>query len=468
MGKQKLSFNKDFADNLIISSLFSYSIEETLIKEIKQIPSNAFIVINIKLKQLKVFHINYAENSIPMESEEGLKIIDDWIDKWGYIFRSLKKQTNYIFASLSGGFDTRTMIPILLNSGVSMDELNIYSIQDSKHDHDVDFKIATNISLKYGFKINNFHLDKNVTKFSLKDTIFATIYSKLGFHKEFYLKEYFYNKPRFAFTGSGGEFLRGYPNTQINNFIKKDKSNTIVDHQEEFYNSSFKIYNRSISFLKEQKTFNNDYEITSNLYCICSGKNHFGKAFLENFLSNSYTIQPLMDPDIRKIKFDVNNRTSHDLIAYIMVRFAHHLIYFPFQGNRTLNLESIKKAERLNINYKPYKRKLNFNKNFYIDRRRISPVNNISQYNGDPYEYLNGLFKSSKYINIINKIYDKNVYDYAYEYSCNNNYHPLRHHYALLAIAITFNNLQLNERFINNKYNDSCYNLSESFIDLNK
>ena len=57
LGKQKLSLNKDFANNLIITSYFSLSIKETLIKEIEQIPSNAFIVINKKLKKLNVFHI---------------------------------------------------------------------------------------------------------------------------------------------------------------------------------------------------------------------------------------------------------------------------------------------------------------------------------------------------------------------------------------------------------------------------
>ena len=35
----------------------------------------------------------YAENSIPFDSKEGLEIIDKWVDKWGYIIRSLKKKS---------------------------------------------------------------------------------------------------------------------------------------------------------------------------------------------------------------------------------------------------------------------------------------------------------------------------------------------------------------------------------------
>ena len=58
-------------------------------------------------------------------------------------------------------------------------------------------------------------------------------------------------------------------------------------------------------------------------------------------MANIYFIEPLIDPDIRKIKYNISGSFSHDLIAYIYVRFAHDLIFFPFQNNRTLSLESI-------------------------------------------------------------------------------------------------------------------------------
>ena len=86
--------------------------------------------------------------------------------------------------------------------------------------------------------------------------------------------------------------------------------------------------------LKRWKNFKNDYEISYDLYSKSLGRNHFGKDALENFMENIYIIQPLMDPEIKKIKFDISNITRHDLIAYIYIRFAHDLIYFPFQGKR--------------------------------------------------------------------------------------------------------------------------------------
>ena len=114
-----------------------------------------------------------------------------------------------------------------------------------------------------------------------------------------------------------------------------------------------------------------------------------------------------------------------------------------------MNLESIKKAEKLNHNYKPHKNKLDYNKNFYIDKERISPVNSTKakEYS---YDYLEELFKTRKYIKIINKLYDKNIYDWAKKYSYTTNYYPLTEHYALLAIAVIFNSLKLNARYLKN------------------
>ena len=148
VGKHHFSLNKDFANHLIVTDLCSYSIDETLINEIKQVPSNTFIIIDSEKKTFKIDYINYKENSISLESKEGLEIIDNWVDKWGYIFRSLKNQTDNIYFDLSGGFDTRTLLAILLNFGIKMDDLNIYSIQNNKHEHDIDYKIAREILLK--------------------------------------------------------------------------------------------------------------------------------------------------------------------------------------------------------------------------------------------------------------------------------------------------------------------------------
>lgn len=252
-------------------------------------------------------------------------------------------------------------------------------------------------------------LNKNSTKLSIKDTIFLSIYTKLGFHKELYLKNELFSKPIFSFSGSGGEIIRGYPCLPIKKYIENICSNAkeIRSHTEEFYNSSLRLCNRSINLLKQKKIYHNDYEISADFYWKGRTRHHHGKAALESFLANIYILHPLIDPDIKKIKFDINEKSSHDLIAYILVRFGHDLIYFPFQGKRELNQKSIKKAEKLNKKLSHYKIKSNYNKNFYIDKERNYQAPPSKDNNVD--KYLRKLFKSQKFIKIINKIYDNDV-----------------------------------------------------------
>ena len=207
VGKQNFTLNKDFADDLIIAGLCTPSINETLVNEITKLPPNGFIVINIVKKLFNFYYIDYKENTIPLDSEEGLKIIDKWADKWGYIILSLSKQTDSICSDISGGFDTRMVLAILLNSGINLNDILIHSSEDKLHGHEEDFKIASKISSYFGFKLNAFKLSETGKYFEIKDSLFCTIYSKLGFHKEFYFKKKFLDKPQFHLTGSGGELI---------------------------------------------------------------------------------------------------------------------------------------------------------------------------------------------------------------------------------------------------------------------
>ena len=461
--KKKISLNKDFSDNFITVWLCTPSIYETMIEEITRLPSNGYIIINIKNKSFEIKYIDYQQNTIPLESEKGLKIIDEWVDKWAYIIRSLKKVTENIYFDLSGGFDSRVVLAIFLSSGVDPKDMSFNSFQSNAHGHDEDLKIAKNISLKLGFQLNNLKFDNNYTKWSPRDTLFCSMYTKLGLHKEFYFQKGFFNKPRIAFTGAGGEFIRGSPGAPIKELLEilSNGGRDIIDYKDEFYYSSMRLCNRSINQLKQQKTYENDYEISTDFYSKFH-PHHFGKKTLEGFLANYYFLQPLIDPDLNKIKYNISKESSFDLIAYIYVRFAHKLIYFPFQGNRTLNQESVYKAEKLNNNLKPYIIKSDYNKNFYLDNEKISPV--LQSNNSKPAEeYLKELFASKNFINIINRIYKINVYNWAKKYSENSNFFPLRHEYGLLAIAITLEQLSLNKRYMRKKLNRKNF-YNENYI----
>lgn len=321
IGKQNFTLNKDFADNLLIEELCTPSISETLVKEIIKLPSNIFITISIANKTFKYSYIDYKENTISPESEEGIKIIDKWADKWGYIIRSLKMQTNNLSLDLSGGFDTRMALAIVLNSGIALNDILIHSIKDKSGIHEEDFKIANNISSYFGFNLNNIKLDEGGTLFNIKDSLFCSIYSKLGFHKEFYLQKNFLNKPLFRFTGGGGEFIRGYPGKNIQKYMENLSSNSleIKGHQKDFHDASIRICNRSVELLKKTKEYKDDFEIASDLYYRGRTRPHFGSASYEYFIANKFLLQPLIDSDIKRIKINIDGIHNHDVLAYIII-----------------------------------------------------------------------------------------------------------------------------------------------------
>ena len=286
--RQNITFNKNFADDLILSIYCAASLHETLINEIIKLDSNAFIIINIKEKNFKIDYIDYLENTIPLESIEGLKIIDEWADKWGYIYRSLKKKTNNMSSDLSGGFDSRALISILISSGLDLNDTLIFSSKDNFKDHPIDFKIAKNISSKLGFELNKFRLDDNNMMYNIKDALICSLYSKLGFSKISGFNNRFFIKPRFYFTGCGGEVIRGYPGYQIYQYIDiiASRSKNFMKYTFDLYHSLNSILNRSLELLTKNKKYSNDYQLTADLYAKGCIRNHCSKISTYNFLFN--------------------------------------------------------------------------------------------------------------------------------------------------------------------------------------
>ena len=156
----------------------------------------------------------------------------------------------------------------------------------------------------------------------------------------------------------------------------------------------------------------------------------------------------MIDSDIKKIKFDIENNLSHDLLAYLLVRFAPDLINFPIQGHRFINPESIKKAKKLNSNFTLYEKKYNINDDFYIDKKRNCSYSSSIElkYNGNILQYLMEIINSKKIYYYIHNIYNDSVYEWSIDYINRTNYHPLRHIYSLLAIAKTLEDISINKK----------------------
>lgn len=121
------------------------------------------------------------------------------------------------------------------------------------------------------------------------------------------------------------------------------------------------------------------------------------------------------------------------------------MIYIPFEGKRELNKESINKAQKLNKKLGPYKIKSNYNENFYIDTKRKCPVPPSKDNNAK--DYLRKIFNSPKFINIINQLYNNNVFNWTKAYSEKTTFYPSRNRYGLFAVAKTLEDISKNKRY---------------------
>lgn len=60
-----------------------------MINEIQIIPRNYILKININSKKLDFEKIDYKEDTIEVNSKEGIETLDNWVDKWVKIIRKL-------------------------------------------------------------------------------------------------------------------------------------------------------------------------------------------------------------------------------------------------------------------------------------------------------------------------------------------------------------------------------------------
>lgn len=183
----KITFNKEYADLSLISDVCVSSYLETLVNEIRCLDRSAVVKIDIKSKTIETSLLNYMENTVDVDSKEGMQLLDSWFFKWTNLIKNLKRSTNNISTDLSGGYDSRLVLGLFLGSGINMNDIHVISHNDGLHSHSEDFKIATELADFYGFKLNDSsHLSKGGVNLSLLDTINNSFNLKLGFHTQMY------------------------------------------------------------------------------------------------------------------------------------------------------------------------------------------------------------------------------------------------------------------------------------------
>lgn len=352
-----LTLNREYADYFLSADLSSASFSETLIREIRLLDRAAVVHIDIPGKRLSLEYTDYEENTVCVDTPQGMALLDGWFGKWTALIRNLKAQTNNIQTDLSGGFDSRLVLSLLLGSRVNLKDVFIFSIEDTLHTHSEDFAIATAMAERFDFLINHSDLlTPGLPMATPEEILNISLYTKQGFHKQIYQQARYYHPARYNFVGNGGECLRDYWNMTQEEFTRKAQ-NRVKGYPKEVQarmkEATGAILDRSFRDIREKFQALGrplaEEDVTLNLYRETRCRAHFGKAILERYLANSITCAPLLDPMLHKLKRSTEACPDNNLLAaLIYTRFGTDLLAFPFDGGRSVDPRTVAYARELN------------------------------------------------------------------------------------------------------------------------
>ncbi|MBD5104060.1 MAG: hypothetical protein HDT47_04250 [Ruminococcaceae bacterium] len=341
----KLTFDSEYG--YLFSGVPHYGTivhSRSLIKEIKLLALNEKIVVDTNRNRLSIVEFDF-DPIVKMNTAEGLAAIDKWAHKWIKFVRLLAKRGEQINVQLSGGFDSRFVMALILASGIDMDKVNIESNVGSTE----DFEIASNIAEHYNFKLNAMMMENykhhNMDPQTILD---ANIFSRLGNHKEFLPYNHYicYEKPVFMFGGYGcmrcwfqdstDGFIRFCYRECIDTEVSKEAIRKVCEETFDYVENRF-----NYSITRESNLLNYAYNYGKGRY-------NYGTSVQVMQTANQFMCSPISDPMLICIDPIYDGNEDYDILCcYVMYRFAPDLLAFPFDKNRSFKPETVEKAKQI-------------------------------------------------------------------------------------------------------------------------
>ncbi len=438
--RQPMTLNMDYADFFMPADLCSVAYGETLVREISCLDRSARVEIDVREKTLCTCMKDYLENTVDPTSAEGIQLLDGWFTKWTGLIRNLKAQTNNMQTDLSGGFDSRLTISLLLGAGVDVSDVFVFSIQNKLHTHAEDFEIATAIANHYGFQLNHSSkLTPGIAMEGPRDVLDISMYTKLGFHKQMYSQLRYFARTRYNFVGNGGECVRDYWNMSAGKYIEeavrraKNWPNDTAPRMEAAIRRILKdslegIRNKFEGFGRPLRP----EDMTLNLYRETRCRNHFGKAIVEQFMANSITFAPLLDPMLHRLRRNDSVCGDKNLLtAIIYTRFCPELMNFKFDNKRFIKPNTIGYARKVNKRFpfhNPWKENVP-----PVQEELHGYVRSVTQ--EILTDIMMGVFRSHEIRDPFVSLYGDLGYDMVAKDVQTRKFHPLQNAYAAIAVS---------------------------------
>ncbi len=460
---QYLTFNEDYASYFLTSDICSIVYKSTLINEIEVLPRNYVPLINIKNKNITFKEIDYEEHSVELDSKEGLFILDNWFYKWVNIIRTLKLETNNIQVDLTGGFDSRIVLTLLLSANVNLNKIEIRSFNDDYAGHKEDFIIANKIAKKFNFKLNNPVI--SAKKINFKDIhtpLQISAFINLGFNNEINYKFFKTKEPVYNFSGYAGETVGSL---FWGKYSPEDWENHYSNRAKKFFAFELEPGTKRI-IRKSFKDLENDLDVahedvTDNFYQETRCRTHYGKMSVEQYVSNKIVFSPLLDPEIHKLKLKTKDCDGdYLLMALIFIRYCPKLLEIEFDDDRKIEETTIDFAKKINniaplvkedvpIISGPQKDHVNIEK-YYKYQKESRKWEEDGEYLKikDIDNYLINIFKSNQFKKEFGKYYPLKLHDFKLKLISEKGFHTT-------SLSSTFSILYLKELVKFSRYHNN-------------
>lgn len=437
--KIKLNFDNDGALSFLASPQASLVYQDTLVSEIKMLPRNSIVNIDVIKCTISIDYFEQKESYIDINTEEAINLLDSWHLKWSSLISSLISNNDFkVRFDLSGGKDSRASFACCKSKNIDLSNLHFYTAQDDLYSHKDDYEIATKISEIYKFVLND---DLILDRFRVDplENLNMSLLTKCGFHKELMPSVFWNNKPFIRITGSGGD-LRDLWNESLDSFINKIVKETVyntIDSRSAIKRLLLKSISEIDSnpgfFYKERDRIATDY-----FYKQGRMRNHNGKANVELFLSNTIILSPIMDPVLYKINQKIGLDNDNDLLYYLIYsRYISEISNLEFDSDRTIKEKTKEVALSINKEYPFNVDSANADSFNVYYSSRVSPSKATT--NLTPLDCLKELFYSKKIEEFVNDVFGNELYRRAKRYYSLKSYHPYISASGLIQCYIIYN-----------------------------
>lgn len=450
-GRHPLTMDRDCLLHMFGMVVCSMSFGRTPMTEITRLPRDSAVHIDLTSGTLSFSRIDYAEGTVPLDSDEAAHIADAWLDRWTALYRALYAQTHNITAALSGGFDSRMSFMTVLVSGIDLNGIRVRSFDDGLHTHSEDYVIASEIAARFGFELNRDPFTGPVLHHSQRDIVNMIAYGKLPFHKEMYYRTELYPNRAFLIPGAGGECLRGCyrgPSEALYGMFSAPCDNYDAPLADELKRAVTSIMDDASAAVRERYGLAaGDPEAGPAIFRDVRCRNHSGTMQVDDFHAGIYNLSPLLDPMLYRLQIDTPECPERKLLfAFLFARYCPALLDFRFNAGWTFDPAVIDYANRLNARHP---RRPTDVPPVTVDLPAISVPegdDNPPLSAADMDRFLMRVTDSTACRKLFGTAFDTRLYDFARYRTEVSAFYPLRYVNTVLSAVQTLQDLDFNRR----------------------